>query len=173
MKQGRRVHVQLKKFFDWIFFFFALILTLPMNCIINSRINQMQVFWHYFTGNTCSKRRSYLMISFCNRSSYRCSISFMLSSLYLNCSLRARKFSSSTPILLEVSFIISVNELHVFYKHNAYKHIQAQILQKLRHCLSICWASILQNFKAFIPQFTKNTHNMQIAPSHKHSIGIF
>ena len=41
-------------------------------------------------------------------------------------------------------------------------------------CLSICWASILQNFKAFIPQFTKkNTHNGQIAPSHKHNIGIF
>ena len=53
------------------------------------------------------------------------------------------------------------------------KHIQAQILQKLRHCLSLCWASILQNFKAFIPKFTKNTHNVQIAPSHKHSIGIF
>ena len=64
--------------------------------------------------------------------------------------------------------------VHVFfYKHNAYKHIQAQILQKLRHCLSICWASILPNFKAFIAQFTKNTHNVQIAPSDKHSIGIF
>ena len=60
-----------------------------------------------------------------------------------------------------------------FYKHNAYKHIQAQILQKLRHCLSICWASILQNFKAFIRQITKNTHNVQISPSHKHSISIF
>ena len=45
--------------------------------------------------------------------------------------------------------------------------------KKLRHCLSICWASILQNFKAFIPQFTKNTKNVQIAPSHKHSMGIF
>ena len=66
------------------------------------------------------------------------------------------------------------SRVHVFfYKHNAYKHIQAQILQKLRHCLSICWASILQNFKAFIRQITKNTHNMQISPSDKHSISIF
>ena len=80
----------------------------------------------------------------------------------------------SDPVEFSQSVEIKLKEWYTFfYKNNAYKHIQAQILQKLRHCLSICWASILQNFKALFPNLQKNTHNVQILPSHKHSIGIF
>ena len=61
--------------------------------------------------------------------------------------------------------------IHVFYKHNDEKHIQAQILQKLRHCLSICKPQFYKISKHLSPNLQKNTHNVQIAPLH--GIGIF
>ena len=48
--------------------------------------------------------------------------------------------------------------LHVFYEHNAYKHIQAQILQK--HMLSLNFTKFQS---IYTRKFTKNTHNVQIA----------
>ena len=60
-----------------------------------------------------------------------------------------------------------------FYKHNADKHIQAQILQKFRHCLSITEPQFYKISKHLSPIYKKNTQNVHIAPSHMHSIGIF
>ena len=49
-------------------------------------------------------------------------------------------------------FLISITLINIF---------------RLKSCKNIAIASILQNFKAFIPPIYNN------APSHKHSIGIF
>ena len=42
-------------------------------------------------------------------------------------------------------------DIHVFYKHNAYKHIQAQFRKNTKHMLSIFRASDY----AELPDFTK------------------
>ena len=44
-------------------------------------------------------------------------------------------FSFVSELMSNINKMITYNDVHVFYKHSAYKHIQSQIKGKNKHIL--------------------------------------